>query len=79
MGRYDFDSDAESCGCNRYGYNAIVEYIYISRTRWYLRCKRCKGIVGMVEEEDYNYKEKEKIKIFPPKRQWRFEECLDLR
>lgn len=62
----------EKCTCDSWEASRMVEY-KISASRTEVRCGRCNGIVGWLDEPS------PVKKIIPVKRAWSEEECLAMR
>lgn len=75
----------ESGQCPRGSY-IVLEYVRISDTRTLLRCIRCLGIVGMLDDIPASStrsivaaEERKFEKVQPPKREWSLAEMAKLR
>lgn len=77
MGRFE---NYEPCECPR-GSNIVLDYVKISDTRTLLRCIRCLGIVGMLDDPVPGELERifPREKVKPEKRDWTLSEAEDLR
>ena len=62
----------ERCTCNGWKTSRMTEFkINVSRTE--VRCGRCNGIVGWIDESSPT------SKIMPTKRAWSEDECMAMR